>query len=61
MINCRVDDLDGLLEQLRPDGVAIVQGPASHEHGRLAWILDPDGNKLELWQPMLWDEKNKLR
>jgi predicted enzyme related to lactoylglutathione lyase len=59
MINYRVDDLDGLLTQLRRDGVAIVKGPESHENGRFAWILDPDGNKLELWQPMASDEKNE--
>ena len=59
MINYRVDDLDALLTQLRHDGVSIVKGPESHENGRFAWILDPDGNKVELWQPMLWDEKNK--
>ena len=59
MINYRVDDLDALLTQLRGDGVSIVKGPESHENGRFAWILDPDGNKVELWQPMLWDEKNK--
>ena len=61
MINYRVDDLDALLTQLRGDGVSIVKGPESHENGRFAWILDPDGNKVELWQPMLWDEKNKQR
>jgi len=61
MINYRVDDLDALLTQLRGDGVSIVKGPESHENGRFAWILDPDGNKIELWQPMLWDEKNKQR
>ena len=59
MINYRVDDLDALLTQLRSDGVAIVKGPESHENGRFAWILDPDGNKLELWQPMLSGGKNE--
>jgi predicted enzyme related to lactoylglutathione lyase len=59
MINYRVDDLDALLEQLRAEGVDVVQGPESHENGKFAWIMDPDGNKLELWQPMAWDEKNK--
>jgi len=58
MINYRVDDLDGLLAQLRRDGVAIVKGPESHENGRFAWLLDPDGNKIELWQPMISDEKS---
>lgn len=27
--------------------------------GKFLWILDPEGNKVELWEPMLWDEKNK--
>ena len=59
MINYRVDDLDGLLTQLRQDGIEIVKGPEAHENGKFAWIMDPDGNKVELWQPMAWDEKNK--
>ena len=59
MVNYRVDDLDALLAQLRADNVEIVGGPETHENGKFAWILDPDGNKLELWQPMAWDEKNK--
>ena len=59
MINYRVDDLDALLRQLRADGVTVVGGPESHENGRFAWIMDPDANKVELWEPMAWDEKNK--
>jgi len=59
MINYRVDDLDGLIAQLRADGVEVVGGPESHENGKFAWIMDPDGNKVELWEPMVWDEKNK--
>lgn len=59
MINYRVDDLDGLLTQLRRDGIEIVKGPEADENGRFAWIMDPDGNKVELWQPMPRDEKNK--
>jgi predicted enzyme related to lactoylglutathione lyase len=59
MINYRVDDLDELLAGLRAAGVEVVGGPESHENGKFAWIMDPDGNKVELWQPMLWDEKNK--
>jgi len=59
MINYRVDNLDELLAQLRKDGVEVVKGPESHENGKFAWIMDPDGNKVELWEPMLWDEKNK--
>ena len=59
MINYRVDDLDELISQLRKAGVQIAGGPESHENGKFAWIIDPDGNKVELWEPMIWDEKNK--
>ena len=58
MINYRVDDLDGLLAQLRAADVAVIGGPESHQNGKFAWIMDPDGNKVELWQPMAWDEAN---
>lgn len=60
MINYRVDDLDALLEQLRAGGVEILQGPESHENGKFAWVMDPDQNKVELWEPRVWDEKNKV-
>lgn len=59
MINYRVDNLDEMLAQLRAAGVEVVGGPESHENGKFAWITDPDGNKVELWEPMLWDAKNK--
>ncbi|MCA9740454.1 MAG: VOC family protein [Deferribacteres bacterium] len=59
MINYRVDNLDELLAQLRANGVEIVQGPESHENGKFAWIMDPEENKVELWEPMIWDDKNK--
>src|SRR5262245_3728003 len=59
MINYRVDDLGELLAQLRAAGVEVIQGPEAHENGQFAWIMDPDGNKVELWEPKLWDEKNK--
>jgi predicted enzyme related to lactoylglutathione lyase len=51
MINYRVDNLDELIAQLRADGVEIISGPESHENGKFAWIMDPDGNKVELWEP----------
>lgn len=54
MINYRVDDLTTLLERLRAAGVTIVGGPDTHENGTFAWILDPDGHKLELWEPRAW-------
>ena len=59
MINYRVDDLDELLAQLGAAGVEVVGGPESHENGKFAWIMDPDGNKVELWEPMEWNDKNK--
>jgi predicted enzyme related to lactoylglutathione lyase len=59
MINYRVDDMAGMLAGLRAAGVEVLKGPESHENGTFAWILDPDGNKVELWEPKLWDEKNK--
>jgi predicted enzyme related to lactoylglutathione lyase len=59
MINYRVDDMAGMLEQLRRAGVEIVGGPESHENGKFAWIMDPDGNKVELWEPKAWDAANK--
>ena len=51
MINYRVDNLDEMLAQLRGGGVQIVKGPDSDDNGKFAWIMDPDGNKVELWEP----------
>lgn len=51
MINYRVDNLDEMLQQLRGNGVEIVKGPDADENGKFAWVLDPDGNKVELWEP----------
>jgi len=59
MINYRVDNLDELLEQLRAGGVEVVQGPQSDDNGKFAWIMDPDGNKVELWEPKGSEDKNK--
>lgn len=59
MINYRVDNMDDLIANLKQNGVEIHSGPESHENGKFAWIIDPDGNKVELWEPMAWDEKNK--
>lgn len=59
MINYRVDNLGEMLAQLRAGGVDVIQGPESHENGKFAWVMDPDGNKIELWEPKAWDDKNK--
>jgi predicted enzyme related to lactoylglutathione lyase len=50
MLNYRVDDLNALLEVLRAEGVTIDHSEDS-EYGRFAWIVDPEGNKIELWEP----------
>ena len=49
MINLRVDDLDGLIGDLAVKGISIL-GRQDEEYGRFAWILDPDGIKVELFQ-----------
>ena len=59
MINYRVDNLHELISNLRANGVEIVAGPESHANGKFAWIMDPDGNKVELWEPMAPNEKNE--
>jgi predicted enzyme related to lactoylglutathione lyase len=51
MINFRVDDLDGLLEQLAEAGARIDPNREDHAYGRFAWFWDPEGNRVELWQP----------
>ncbi len=61
MINYRVDDMDGMIAQLARGDIALTQGPESHENGRFAWIIDPDGNKVELWEQKVWDEGNTAR
>ena len=52
MINYIVDDLDALLARLKEEGVKIDPKRMDESYGRFAWIYDPDGNKIELWQPL---------
>jgi catechol 2,3-dioxygenase-like lactoylglutathione lyase family enzyme len=52
MINYIVDDLDALLDRLAKAGVRIDAKRQDESYGRFAWIYDPDGNKIELWQPL---------
>jgi predicted enzyme related to lactoylglutathione lyase len=61
MINYRIDNMAEMLAQLKRNGVEVFKGPESDENGKFAWILDPDGNKVELWEPMPWDEQNKTK
>lgn len=50
MLNFRVDNLDALLMKLRSSGIDTVGGPETHAYGKFAWIIDPAGNKIELWE-----------
>ena len=52
MVNYIVDDLDAMLERLSKAGVKIDPKRQNAPYGRFAWIYDPDGNKIELWQPL---------
>ena len=52
MVNFRVDDLDGLLAQLAAAGVKIDPNREEYGYGRFAWIWDPEGNRVELWEPV---------
>jgi predicted enzyme related to lactoylglutathione lyase len=51
MLNLRVADLFGFLEELKNKKVTIVGEPMSEEYGKFGWILDPEGHKIELWEP----------
>lgn len=51
MVNYRVDNLDELLKVLEAEGVTLVGAPEVYEYGKFAWVLDCDGNKVELWEP----------
>jgi predicted enzyme related to lactoylglutathione lyase len=51
MVNYRVDDLDALLEALKAEGVEVDPKRENMEYGKFAWITDPDGNRIELWEP----------
>ena len=59
MINYRVDNLMEMIADMKANGVEVVKDIEFHENGKFAWVMDPDGNKVELWEPKLWDEKNK--
>ena len=52
MQNFRVHNLDGLLVKLKEEGVTLVGEPEAYDYGKFAWIVDPEGNKIELWEPL---------
>jgi predicted enzyme related to lactoylglutathione lyase len=51
MINYRVDDLHGLVAALKAEGCNVLDKVDDSEYGKFAWVIDPEGNKVELWQP----------
>ena len=52
MINYRVQNIEGLVRQLREKGVTIVDEIVEYDYGKFVHILDPEGNKIELWEPV---------
>jgi predicted enzyme related to lactoylglutathione lyase len=51
MFNLIVDDLDGALQQVQSGGAELVGEVEAYDFGRFGWFMDPDGNKVELWEP----------
>jgi predicted enzyme related to lactoylglutathione lyase len=51
MVNYRVEDLLGLVKVLRDEGCQVLEKVDDSEYGKFAWVIDPEGNKVELWQP----------
>jgi predicted enzyme related to lactoylglutathione lyase len=51
MVNLRVDDLDGVLAALRAEGCRVLERREAIEQGRFGYVLDPEGNLVELWEP----------
>lgn len=52
MINYRVEDIEGLVEALKSEGVTILDEIASYDYGKFVHIMDIEGNKIELWEPI---------
>ena len=52
MMNLMVDDLDAILERIKAAGVDPEGEPLAESYGKFAWVMDPDGRKIELWQPI---------
>jgi predicted enzyme related to lactoylglutathione lyase len=51
MINYRVDNLAALLQALRDEGCNVLDKTDDGEYGKFGWVIDPEGNKVELWEP----------
>lgn len=51
MVNYRVDDLHALVAALKSEGCNVLEKIEDSEFGKFAWVIDPEGNKVELWEP----------
>jgi predicted enzyme related to lactoylglutathione lyase len=51
MVNYRVEDLHALVKALKAEGCNVLEKTDDSEYGKFAWVIDPEGNKVELWQP----------
>ena len=51
MMNFRVENLEELLKVLKDEGVEVVGEMETYDYGKFGWIMDPEGNKIELWEP----------
>ena len=51
MINFKLENLEQLLEQLKAEGVDVDPRVETYDYGKFAWIMDPEGNRIELWEP----------
>ena len=52
MINYRVEDLEWLVGELKKEGITILDDIETYDYGKFVHIMDPDGNKIELWEPV---------
>jgi D-3-phosphoglycerate dehydrogenase len=52
MVNFRVENLNDLITKLKTEGVIIVGEIKTYDYGKFGWILDPEGRKIELWEPI---------
>ena len=52
MINFRVVNLESLMEEIRAAGIEITMEIETYEYGKFAHVMDPEGNKIELWEPI---------
>ncbi len=51
MVNYRVEDLHAVVTALKAEGCEVLDKIDDSEHGKFAWVIDPEGNKVELWEP----------